>query len=94
MEPRVLLFDEPTAALDPELTTEVLDVIRALAAGGTTMLVVSHEMGFVAGLATRVVFLDHGQVVQSGPPAEIFSKQSEPRIQAFLQTYLSRVAWA
>ena len=94
MEPRVLLFDEPTAALDPELTTEVLDVIRALAAGGTTMLVVSHEMGFVAGLATRVVFLDHGQVVQSGPPAEIFSQRAEPRIQAFLQTYLSRVAWA
>ena len=93
MEPRVLLFDEPTAALDPELTTEVLDVIRNLAAAGTTMLVVSHEMGFVAGLATRVMFLDHGQVVQVGPPGEIFSRNSEPRIQGFLQNYLSRVAW-
>ena len=61
MEPRVLLFDEPTAALDPELTTEVLDVIRALAASGVTMLVVSHEMGFVASLSTRVVFLHHRQ---------------------------------
>ena len=94
MQPRVLLFDEPTAALDPELTTEVLDVIRALAAGGTTMLVVSHEMGFVASLATRVVFLDHGEVVQSGPPGEIFGRAAEPRIQVFLQTYLNRVAWA
>jgi len=94
MEPRVLLFDEPTAALDPELTTEVLDVIRNLAASGTTMLVVSHEMGFVAGLAHRVVFLDHGQVVQTGTPQAIFSEVAEPRIRSFLQTYLSRVAWA
>jgi ABC-type polar amino acid transport system ATPase subunit len=93
MEPRVLLFDEPTAALDPELTTEVLDVIRNLAASGTTMLVVSHEMGFVAGLAHRVVFLDHGQVVQTGTPKAIFSEAAEPRIRSFLQTYLSRVAW-
>ncbi|MEI6162260.1 MAG: amino acid ABC transporter ATP-binding protein [Roseococcus sp.] len=93
MEPRVLLFDEPTAALDPELTTEVLDVIRSLARGGTTMLVVSHEMGFVAGLATRVVFLDHGVVVQAAPPAEVFSPQAEPRVRSFLKTYLDRVAW-
>ncbi|WP_353210159.1 amino acid ABC transporter ATP-binding protein [Rhodovarius sp.] len=93
MEPRVLLFDEPTAALDPELTTEVLDVIRNLAASGTTMLVVSHEMGFVAGLAHRVVFLDHGQMVQTGTPQVIFSEAAEPRIRSFLQTYLSRVAW-
>ncbi len=93
MEPRVLLFDEPTAALDPELTTEVLDVIRDLARAGTTMLVVSHEMGFVASLASRVVFLDHGLVVQAGSPADIFSGTAEPRIRTFLQTYLSRVAW-
>jgi ABC-type polar amino acid transport system ATPase subunit len=93
MEPRVLLFDEPTAALDPELTTEVLDVIRNLAASGTTMLVVSQEMGFVAGLAHRVVFLDHGQMVQTGTPQVIFSEAAEPRIRSFLQTYLSRVAW-
>ncbi|MBU8536712.1 amino acid ABC transporter ATP-binding protein [Falsiroseomonas tokyonensis] len=94
MEPRVLLFDEPTAALDPELTTEVLDVIRDLAAAGTTMLVVSHEMGFVARLSTRVVFLDHGVVVQAAPPAELFSPRAEPRVRSFLQTYLDRVAWA
>jgi polar amino acid transport system ATP-binding protein len=94
MEPRVLLFDEPTAALDPELTTEVLDVIRDLAAAGTTMLVVSHEMGFIARLSTRVVFLDHGVVVQAAPPAELFGQQAEPRVRSFLQTYLDRVAWA
>ncbi|MGX9966302.1 amino acid ABC transporter ATP-binding protein [Roseomonas sp. F4] len=94
MEPRVLLFDEPTAALDPELTTEVLDVIRDLAAAGTTMLVVSHEMGFIARLSTRVVFLDHGVVVQAAPPAELFAAQAEPRVRSFLQTYLDRVAWA
>jgi ABC-type polar amino acid transport system ATPase subunit len=63
------------------------------AASGTTMLVVSHEMGFVAGLAHRVVFLDHGQMVQTGTPQVIFSEAAEPRIRSFLQTYLSRVAW-
>jgi ABC-type polar amino acid transport system ATPase subunit len=94
MEPRVLLFDEPTAALDPELTTEVLDVIRDLAAAGTTMLVVSHEMGFIARLSTRVVFLDHGVVVQAAAPAALFGPQAEPRVRSFLQTYLDRVAWA
>jgi ABC-type polar amino acid transport system ATPase subunit len=94
MEPRVLLFDEPTAALDPELTTEVLDVIRDLARAGTTMLVVSHEMGFIARLATRVVFLDHGVVVQAAPPAALFGPQAEPRVRSFLRTYLDRVAWA
>jgi len=94
MEPRILLFDEPTAALDPELTTEVLDTIRDLARSGVTMLVVSHEMGFVAGLASRVVFLDHGVIVQGAPPAEIFGPTAEPRIRAFLRTYLDRVAWA
>jgi len=93
MEPRVLLFDEPTAALDPELTTEVLDVIRALAASGVTMLVVSHEMGFVASLSTRVVFLDHGVVVQAAPPADVFGGGGEPRVKTFLKTYLDRVAW-
>ncbi|RVT96141.1 amino acid ABC transporter ATP-binding protein [Rhodovarius crocodyli] len=94
MEPRVLLFDEPTAALDPELTTEVLDVIRDLAAAGTTMLVVSHEMGFIAGLSSRVMFLDHGQVVQVAPPREMFGPDAEPRVKGFLKTYLDRVAWA
>ncbi len=93
MEPRVLLFDEPTAALDPELTTEVLDVIRALAASGVTMLVVSHEMGFVASLSTRVVFLDHGVVVQAASPSEVFGATAEPRVKTFLKTYLERVAW-
>ena len=93
MEPRVLLFDEPTAALDPELTTEVLDVIRNLAKSGTTMLVVSHEMGFVASLASRVVFLDHGVVVQAASPSEVFGAQAEPRVKTFLKTYLDRVAW-
>ena len=94
MEPRLILFDEPTASLDPELTTEVLDVIRGLAGSGMTMLVVSHEMGFVASVASRAVFLDHGRVLVDGPAAQVFRDAEEPRLRRFLATYLQRVAWA
>ncbi|WP_426959786.1 amino acid ABC transporter ATP-binding protein [Muricoccus radiodurans] len=94
VEPRLILFDEPTASLDPELTTEVLDVIRGLAESGLTMMVVSHEMGFVASVARRAVFLDHGKVLVDGPAKEVFGRAEEPRLRRFLSTYLQRVAWA
>jgi len=94
VEPRLILFDEPTASLDPELTTEVLDVIRGLAETGLTMLVVSHEMGFVASVASRAVFLDHGKVLVDGPARSVFRDAAEPRLRRFLSTYLQRVAWA
>jgi polar amino acid transport system ATP-binding protein len=93
VEPRLILFDEPTASLDPELTEEVLDVIRDLAASGQTMMVVSHEMGFVASVAGRVLFLDHGRLLVDGPAGEVFGEAREPRLRRFLATYLRRVAW-
>ncbi|MBE9606812.1 amino acid ABC transporter ATP-binding protein [Acetobacteraceae bacterium H6797] len=93
MQPRLILFDEPTASLDPELTTEVLEVIRALARDGMTMLVVSHEMGFIASVATRTLFLDHGKVLVDGPAKTVFRDAPDPRLRRFLATYLERVAW-
>jgi ABC-type polar amino acid transport system ATPase subunit len=94
VEPRLILFDEPTASLDPELTTEVLDVIRGLAESGLTMMVVSHEMGFVASVARRAIFLDHGRLLVDGPAQQVFRDAAEPRLRRFLSTYLQRVAWA
>ncbi|MFC7734988.1 hypothetical protein ACFQX4_03885 [Roseomonas sp. GCM10028921] len=73
---------------------EVLDVIRGLAETGMTMLVVSHEMGFVASVASRAVFLDHGRVLVDGPARAVFRDAEEPRLRRFLSTYLQRVAWA
>jgi polar amino acid transport system ATP-binding protein len=91
MEPRVILFDEPTSALDPELVGEVLNVMKAMAAEGMTMVVVTHEMGFAAHVASRVAFLDHGRLVACVPPAEIFGADpADPRIRSFLQTYRER----
>lgn len=91
MEPRVILFDEPTSALDPELVGEVLNVMKAMAAEGMTMVVVTHEMGFAAHVADRVAFLDHGRLVACVPPAEIFGADpADPRIRSFLQTYRER----
>jgi polar amino acid transport system ATP-binding protein len=81
--PAILLLDEVTAALDPELVTEVLDTIRKLAADGMTMIVVSHEMGFVREVATRVVFMDKGRVVESGPPDQIFDRPQTDRLKDF-----------
>jgi polar amino acid transport system ATP-binding protein len=94
MQPRLILFDEPTASLDPELTTEVLEVIKRLAAEGMTMLVVSHEMGFVASVSSRVLFLDHGKVLVDGSARTVFREAEEPRLKRFLATYLDRVAWS
>ena len=84
LEPRVMLFDEPTSALDPELVGSVLAVMRALRESGMTMVVVSHEMGFARAAADRVVFMDHGMIVEQGRPADIFETPSQARTQAFI----------
>jgi polar amino acid transport system ATP-binding protein len=85
MAPDVMLFDEATSALDPELVGEVLSVMRTLAQGGMTMVVVTHEMGFAREVADRVVFMDGGVIVEEGPPATLFGSPREPRTQAFLK---------
>jgi polar amino acid transport system ATP-binding protein len=85
MRPELLLLDEVTSALDPELVAEVLDVIRELADGGMTMVIATHEMGFARDTASRVCFLDAGTILEEGPPGQIFSAPSEPRTQQFLQ---------
>ena len=90
MEPKLMLFDEATSALDPELVGEVLRVMRQLAAEGMTMLVVTHEMGFARDVADRVVFMDHGAIVEDGSPERIFSMPKSPRTRQFLQTVLGR----
>jgi polar amino acid transport system ATP-binding protein len=85
MRPELMLLDEVTSALDPELVAEVLNVIRELAAGGMTMLIATHEMGFARDSANRVCFLDQGVILEHGPPDEIFTSPREPRTQQFLQ---------
>ena len=85
MEPDIMLLDEVTSALDPELVGEVLGVIRDLAKGGMTMLVATHEMGFARETADRVCFLDRGRILEQGPPERIFTEPSEPRTQEFLR---------
>ncbi len=85
MEPDLMLLDEVTSALDPELVGEVLEVIRELAAGGMTMLIATHEMGFAREIASRVCFLDAGTILEQGPPEQIFGAPREPRTQQFLQ---------
>ena len=88
MEPKVMLFDEPTSALDPEVIGEVLDVMIHLAHEGTTMVVVTHEMGFAREVSDRVVFMDHGEVLEEGPPAQFFTQPRHERLQAFLSKIL------
>ena len=85
MRPRLMLLDEVTSALDPELVAEVLDVIRELAAGGMTMLIATHEMGFARDIANRVCFLAGGQIVEQAPPAELFTSPRDERTQRFLR---------
>ena len=89
MDPKIMLFDEPTSALDPEMITEVLDVIKGLAAEGMTMLVVTHEMGFARSVADRIVFMDSGQIVESGAPSEFFAAPTTDRARDFLSKVLS-----
>jgi polar amino acid transport system ATP-binding protein len=84
MEPELILFDEPTSALDPELVAEVLQVMGQLAESGMTLLIVTHEMNFARKVADRVVFMDHGAIVEQGAPAELFSSPREPRLKDFL----------
>ena len=93
LEPRVMLFDEPTSSLDPELVGEVLAVMKDLASGGMTMVVVTHEMGFAAQAANRAVFLDHGRIVAEGLPRDIFQRPEHPRLKQFLQGWMERNAF-
>ncbi|MDH6236737.1 polar amino acid transport system ATP-binding protein [Cryobacterium sp. CG_9.6] len=88
MQPKVMLFDEPTSALDPELVSEVLDVMRSLAASGVTMIVVTHEIGFAREVADSVVFMDHGVIVEAGPPEQVFDAPVHNRTKAFLSRVL------
>jgi polar amino acid transport system ATP-binding protein len=85
MRPRLMLLDEVTSALDPELVAEVLDVIRELATGGMTMLIATHEMGFARDIASRVAFLADGQIVEQGPPDRLFHEPSDERTRRFLR---------
>ncbi len=84
MQPKVMLFDEPTSALDPEMINEVLDVMKDLARSGMTMVVVTHEMRFAREVGDRILFFDHGQLLQEAPPAQFFDAQQNDRIRAFL----------
>jgi len=88
MQPEVMLFDEPTSALDPELIGEVLDVMKELAREGTTMLVVTHEMGFASEVCDRVIYMDEGQIVEEAPPEQIFTSPADPRTLQFLDRLL------
>ena len=89
MRPELMLLDEVTSALDPELVAEVLEVIRELAEGGMTMLIATHEMGFAKDIANRVCFLDAGLILEEGPPDQIFTRPREPRTQQFLERIIA-----
>ncbi|MDR1765730.1 MAG: amino acid ABC transporter ATP-binding protein [Lachnospiraceae bacterium] len=88
MDPKIMLFDEPTSALDPEMVGEVLDVMKALAKDGMTMMVVTHEMGFAREVARRVIFMDDGYIVEEAPPLEMFENPKTDRCRAFLSSVL------
>ncbi len=88
MNPDVMLFDEPTSALDPEMVGEVLDLMKQLARDGMTMVVVTHEMGFAREVATKVLFMDQGKILEEAPPEQFFSRPQNPRAQEFLSKVL------
>ena len=88
MKPKLMLFDEPTSALDPEMVGEVLEVMRELARDGMTMVVVTHEMGFAREVATRVLFMDEGHIMEQGSPADVFGSPKSERLQSFLAKVL------
>ena len=88
MNPEIMLFDEPTSALDPEMVGEVLDVMKDLAKSGMTMVIVTHEMGFAREVASRVLFMDQGQILESGTPDEVFNHPKNERTQSFLSKVL------
>jgi general L-amino acid transport system ATP-binding protein len=87
--PQVVLFDEPTASLDPEMVNEVLQTMESLAGEGMTMMIVTHEMGFARRVADRVVFMDQGQIIETAPPADFFDRPQSPRLQSFLGQVLT-----
>ena len=89
MNPDVILFDEPTSALDPEMVGEVLDLMKSLADEGMTMVIVTHEMGFAREVASRVLFIDDGQILESAPPKEFFGNPKNPRLKEFLSKVLA-----
>jgi polar amino acid transport system ATP-binding protein len=89
MKPKLMLFDEPTSALDPELVGEVLAVMRDLAKSGMTMIVVTHELGFAREVASRVVFMDQGQIIETGRPEELLSRPQNPRTKEFISAVLA-----
>jgi polar amino acid transport system ATP-binding protein len=89
MNPRLMVLDEVTSALDPELVGEVLDMIRELAQGGMTMLIATHEMAFAREIAHRVCFLDAGRILEEGPPERILESPSDPRTRAFLRQVIA-----
>lgn len=89
MDPHIMLFDEPTSALDPEMVREVLDVMRGLAKEGMTMMIVTHEMGFAKNVASRVMFMDEGMVVEDGCPMEVFGNPKSERTKEFLDKVLN-----
>ena len=88
MNPDVILFDEPTSALDPEMVGEVLDLMKKLAQDGMTMVVVTHEMGFAREVASRVIFMDEGRIVEEAPPQEFFGNPKDARLKEFLSKIL------
>ena len=88
MKPKIMLFDEPTSALDPEMIKEVLDTMVGLAETGMTMVCVTHEMGFARKVADRVVFMDRGEIVEAGPPEEMFERPQTERLRGFLSQIL------
>ena len=88
MNPEVILFDEPTSALDPEMVGEVLDLMKALAKEGMTMIIVTHEMGFAREVANKILFIDEGQILESGAPEEFFANPKNPRLKEFLSKVL------
>jgi ABC-type polar amino acid transport system ATPase subunit len=88
MRPKIMLFDEPTSALDPEMINEVLDVMRDLAKGGMTMMIVTHEMGFAREVAKRVVFMDEGKIIEVAPPNDFFTNPQSERGKNFLSSIL------
>ncbi|WP_419537694.1 amino acid ABC transporter ATP-binding protein, partial [Akkermansia sp.] len=88
MNPDVILFDEPTSALDPEMVGEVLSLMKELAKGGLTMIVVTHEIGFAREVASRVMFMDKGKIVEEGPPSQVIGHPSHPRLKEFFSKVL------
>lgn len=88
MKPMLMLFDEPTSALDPELVGEVLAVMKELAETGMTMIIVTHELGFAREVADTVIYMDHGSIIESGPPSQVFGAPQEARTRAFLSAFI------